>query len=235
MPDPVERPLAVQAPAPMSVAEPVPAAIPVAEPVQPPEEPALIPPASENNPPLKDVLLEALKSSIKKKYTVDAGDSLGAIAKRNHVTLEMLKSVNNLKSDRIRVGQKLMIPAAHLRITIDKSQNRLRLFNGEALVRTYPVATGDRGVTEAGSYKVVTRLIQPTWYWQGYAVTPDDPDYPLGTRWLGLSRQGYGIHGTNEPESIGKQASHGCIRMYNVDVEELFDVVPIGTPVKIAE
>ena len=97
------------------------------------------------------------------------------------------------------------------------------------------MATGDQGVTPVGSYTIANRLIGPTWYWEGREYKADDPDYPLGSRWMGLSRKGYGIHGTNEPELIGQQVSHGCIRMLNEDVEELFDVVSIGTPVSITD
>lgn len=189
--------------------------------------------------PLKDVLLAALASSAPEKqgppHVVQRGDTLGAIANRYGVTLPMLKWANRLDTDRISPGQRLSIPTAVLHIEIDKSENLLRFFNDLQLVRTYPVATGDQGVTPIGTYTIANRLIGPTWYWQGYAVPPDDPEYPLGSRWLGLSKRGYGIHGTNEPESIGQQISHGCIRMHNADVEELFDVVPVGTGVTIIE
>jgi lipoprotein-anchoring transpeptidase ErfK/SrfK len=186
--------------------------------------------------PLKDLLLAAPASEpTQRTHFVKAGDTLGSIADRYRVTIPMLKGANRLDSDRIRVGQKLRIPAVALRIEIDKSDNVLKLFKNVELVRTYPVATGDQGVTPVGSYTIANRLIGPTWYWQGHAVPADDPEYPLGSRWLGLSRRGYGIHGTNEPESIGKQVSHGCIRMHNEDVEELFDVVAIGTGVTIVE
>ncbi len=219
------------------------AAVPAFVPAQqieqptPPSEPAHDVKADERRTPLKEVLLATIESSDREKqrHVVKAGDSLAVIAKRYRVTLEMLKWANRLEKDRIRPGQKLLIPAAALRIDIDKSENLLRLFSAGQLVRTYPVATGNEGVTPTGAYTVANRLIQPTWYWQGYAVPPGDPDYPLGSRWLGLSKRGYGIHGTNEPESIGKQMSHGCIRMHNEDVEELFDVVAVGTAVTIIE
>ena len=223
----------VQAPgdAPATVLAP-----PIAPAAPPAEPPAKVQP-EEIRPPLKDVLLESmgLPGGKKPQYAVKSGDSLGAIADRYRVTLPMLKWANQLKTDRVRAGQKLAIPAAELRIEIDKSENRLRLSNAGRVVRVYPVATGNQGVTPTGDYKVANRLIQPTWYYQGYAIPPGDPDYPLGTRWLGLSKRGYGIHGTNEPESIGKQMSHGCVRMHNKDVEELFDVIPIGTAVSIVE
>lgn len=188
---------------------------------------------------LMDEVLSALASPAHaqhaERHIVQPGDILAAIADQYGVTLPMLKQTNHLDTDHIYPGQPLIIPMVALRIQIDKSENLLTLFNHREPVKTYPVATGDQGVTPVGTYTIANRLIGPTWYWQGYAVPPDDPEYPLGSRWLGLSKRGYGIHGTDEPESIGQQVSHGCIRMHNADVEELFDVVSVGTVVTIIE
>lgn len=218
-------------------AQPEPSVLPPWPPPEPPK-PKIVP-ASEGQTAVKEVLLKSVKASASqgklKEYTVRSGDTLTKIAKQHQITLEMLELANDLDTTVINVGQKLKIPAADLRIEIDKSENRLRLFNDKAEIRKYPVATGDQGVTPTGNYSVANRLIQPTWYWKGHVVPPDDPDYPLGTRWLGLSRKGYGIHGTDQPESIGMQVSKGCIRMFNQDVEELFEVVAVGTPVAIVE
>ena len=79
---------------------------------------------------------------------------------------------------------------------------------------------------------MIQRLPDPTWYGPGRIVPPGKSN-PLGTRWLGLSRKGYGIHGTNAPKSIGKRASHGCIRMRNHDIEELFELVSVGDTVEL--
>jgi lipoprotein-anchoring transpeptidase ErfK/SrfK len=75
-------------------------------------------------------------------------------------------------------------------------------------------------------------VTDPTYYHSG-VVIPPGPDNPVGTRWVGLSQKGYGIHGTNEPGSIGKARSHGCIRMRNRDVEEFFTLVSVGDTVEI--
>ena len=66
-------------------------------------------------------------------------------------------------------------------------------------------------------------------------VPPDSPENILGTRWLGIDKQGYGLHGSVDPTSIGKQVTAGCVRMTNKDVEELFDIVPVGTDVMIVD
>ena len=83
-----------------------------------------------------------------------------------------------------------------------------------------------------GVYQIVNSIADPTWYTKGKIVPPGKCN-PLGTRWLGLSRKGYGIHGTNRPSSIGRNASHGCIRMRNREVEELFKMVAVGEKVEL--
>ena len=87
--------------------------------------------------------------------------------------------------------------------------------------------------TPEGKFKVTTKVPHPVWYHEKKQIPPDSPENLLGTRWLGLDKKGYGIHGTRNPESINEAASHGCVRMYNHDVEELFEWIPVGTPVSI--
>jgi len=108
------------------------------------------------------------------------------------------------------------------RISINLATRRLSYFEGERLANTYPVGVGKYSTpTPTGSYSVVEKVMYPGGM--------------LGSRWMGLSIPGgnYGIHGTNNPPSIGGYVSNGCIRMYNQDVEELFPRVELGTPVEI--
>ena len=87
----------------------------------------------------------------------------------------------------------------------------------------------------AKSHRVVhhrARIPDPTWYTKGRIVPPGKSN-PLGPRWLGLSKKGYGIHGTNNPASIGRSASHGCIRLRNRDIQELFEMVSVGDAVEL--
>ena len=118
-------------------------------------------------------------------------------------------------------------------VWVDKSDNRLTLKEGNAVVKTYVVATGTKNSTPVGSFKVTTMLKDPTWYKPGQVVGPHDERNHLGTRWIGINKKGYGIHGTTEPEKLGQQVSAGCVRMKNRDVEELFSIVKPGTPVII--
>lgn len=129
------------------------------------------------------------------------------------------------------------------RILIDKSVNQLYLYENGQVIRQYPVATGaSAAITPVGTFSIVLKVIDPSWTNPdtGETIPGGDPRNPLGSRWLGLSvgeTRGtkYGIHGTNRPESIGAYITHGCVRMYPQDVEELFDLVPLGTQVTIRE
>ena len=86
-----------------------------------------------------------------------------------------------------------------------------------------------------GSFKIVNRIKNPPWYTKDRVIPSESPENILGSRWLGISKESYGIHGTIDPESVGQQSTDGCIRMINPDVEELFAVVPVGTEVTIVD
>ncbi len=126
-------------------------------------------------------------------------------------------------------------------IVVNRAANSLRLYNGLRLVRTFPVATGQAIYpTPAGHWFIKDKQKDPWWYpptydaWaKGLQPVPPGPSNPLGTRWMGLNIPGVGIHGTDEPTSIGYSESHGCIRMQVPDAEWLFDHVHVGTQVVI--
>ena len=85
-----------------------------------------------------------------------------------------------------------------------------------------------------GEFKITSRIENPPWYRpDGKTIPYGDPENILGTHWLGLNVPGYGIHGTWEPDSIGRQSSAGCIRLLNDDVAELYVMLPVDTPVTI--
>ncbi len=168
-------------------------------------------------------------------YTVKPGDSLYVLARKNHTTVDFIKKINDLKSDDIYPKMKLKIHTAPFSILIDKSKNTLVLYSDGEAVKKYSVATGKKNCTPVGEFKVTDKLVQPTWFKTGAILPPGSPENALGTRWMGFDKPGYGIHGTIEPKSIGTQASEGCIRMLNEDVEELYSIVPAGTKVTIQD
>jgi len=127
-------------------------------------------------------------------------------------------------------------------IVIRRGANSLQLFNGETPVRSFRVATGrSQYPTPTGSFRIVDMQTNPWWrppdsdWAKGLKPIPPGPGNPLGTRWMGLSAPGVGIHGTPDAASIGYSASHGCIRMLIPDATWLFDHVSIGTPVLIVD
>jgi len=124
-------------------------------------------------------------------------------------------------------------PTAPKRIVISLADRKLSLFGGTRLIKTFDVAVGKPSTpSPEGEFFVVRTIVNPAWYGPGRIVGPGKAN-PVGTRWIGLSKKGYGIHGTNEPSSIGKSASHGCIRMRNADVEELFKLIDVGVKVEL--
>ncbi|MBI4436053.1 MAG: L,D-transpeptidase family protein [Candidatus Omnitrophica bacterium] len=181
-----------------------------------------------------DALLSSTDPNVR-TFTIQPGDTLGRIARRFGVTVGLLKRANRLTGDLIRPGQKLRVPEMAFRITIDKSDNVLTLWNGEESVKTYRVATGDNNITPVGTFTIVNKVVDPVWYTTGAVFPPDSPKNILGSRWMGLSEPSYGIHGTTDPLTIGQQVTAGCVRMQNKDVEELFDLIPIGTEVAIVD
>ena len=118
-------------------------------------------------------------------------------------------------------------------VLVSVPDRKLAVLEGGKVIRTFPVAVGASvSPSPSGEFKVVNRIAKPTYYHPG-VVIPGGAGNPIGTRWLGLNRKGYGIHGTNEPRSIGKAASHGCIRLRNRDMEQLFRMVSVGDTVLI--
>lgn len=108
----------------------------------------------------------------------------------------------------------------HYRIIVDLSDRSLYLLDGNTVVRSFPVGIGKMVTkTPKGDYTIINKQAHP--------------DGPFGAFWMGLSKPHYGIHGTNDPSSIGREVSHGCIRMYNEDVLQLSELVPIRTRVTI--
>ena len=129
-------------------------------------------------------------------------------------------------------------PDATVRLVLKRGERRVYVYRGTEQVATYPVAVGREGwETPMGSWQVIDMQEQPTWVhpFTG-AVMPAGPENPLGERWIGFWTNGrsyIGFHGTPTRESVGRAASHGCVRMYNEDVRELYKTVKLGTPVTV--
>ena len=188
---------------------------------------------------LSDLNLEIIFSNAQTPQTVlhdvQPGDSLGKLAKQYNTTVDLIKKSNNINQDVIRVGQKLRIWTAPFNIFVDKSQNSLILKSGDEVIKVYAVSTGINNSTPVGTFKITTKLTDPVWFKSGAIIPPESSENVLGSRWMGFDLAGYGIHGTTEPDKIGQQATAGCVRMLNKDVEEIFTLVPAGTQVTIVD
>jgi len=131
--------------------------------------------------------------------------------------------------------EKAAAPASHeQKIVINLAARSLALMRDNAKYRLYPIGPGTAETpTPTGFYKILSKDVNPTWTSPSSGVSiPSGPDNPLGYRWMQFQGN-YGIHGTNKPDSVGHYVSNGCVRMHESDVEELFDLVDVGTPVEI--
>ncbi|WP_078554032.1 L,D-transpeptidase family protein [Bacillus alkalicellulosilyticus] len=160
-------------------------------------------------------------------HHVRPGETLWSISEDYRVPFATLVNVNQISDpNMIYVGQAIYIPGLPnpdtipYTIEVSISNRTLTLYENETYVKTYPIAVGRiLHQTPVGDFVVVNRA--------------PNPGGPFGTMWMSLSKKHYGIHGTNDPSSIGKAVSRGCIRMYNNDVEELARTIPNGTAVRI--
>ncbi len=192
-------------------------------------------------------------------YEVQPGDTLYKIAVKLGTSFLAIARANSIKNPNwIFVGQKLVITSRKIiprvldeGVLINIPEYRLYLFHNRELVDIYPIAVGLKTWrTPIGSFKIIHKIQNPTWYMpEGMAkrlgiereIIPPGSLNPLGDLWIGLDMDHVGIHSTNQPMSIGKPLSHGCIRLYPWDAHKLFKMVDLGMlgeiiyePIKIA-
>ncbi len=168
-------------------------------------------------------------------YEVELDDSLDKIARKFHTTVELLREVNKLKKDLIRPHKRLKVITGKFSIHVDVSDRRLTLMLDDHFIKEYLVGVGMYEMTPIGEFKIIDKKENPTWYSEEGVFEYGDPRNILGTRYMKLDKPGYGIHGTTQPETVGEISTKGCLRMYNKDVEEIYKLLPLGTPVIIEE
>jgi hypothetical protein len=118
-------------------------------------------------------------------------------------------------------------------VLVSLVDRKLAVIENGVTLATFQVAVGAHvSPSPTGEFTIISHVANPTYYHRG-TVIPTGKDNPVGTRWIGLSLKGYGIHGTNAPRSIGRAASHGCIRLRNRDMERLFTMLRVGDAVQI--
>lgn len=181
------------------------------------------------------------------EIVVQPGDSLISVRKRALaadpslvVCTGQIARANQLDGEVIHPGAKLRIPLDPVSVLVDLDAHWAFYMAGDEVVAAWPVGVGkESSATRPGTFTVGEKTKEPMWFPQGRKPVPyGDPENPLGTRWIAWNdREGnttrLGFHGTNEPDSIGRDASQGCIRMRTADVEELFEVLPRGATVRV--
>lgn len=171
-------------------------------------------------------------------YQIKSGDSLERIGRGFKVPAGIIMAFNGISDPRrIREGQKLRIPKGPLHAAVSKADFRLDLYavtekGAKVFLKSYPVCHGKDNSTPTGKFLIVNKMKDPEWTDPdtGKKYAKDDPTNPIGDYWMALKGQdaataslnGFGIHGTVEPDSIGKMMSHGCVRLGDKDIAELF-------------
>jgi lipoprotein-anchoring transpeptidase ErfK/SrfK len=178
---------------------------------------------------------------------VEKGDSLINIRKRvieQHpdllVCTGQIERANGLQGSTIQPGQTLRVPTTRAHVLVDLDAHWVFYMLGDVVAAAWEAGIGKSGSeTRPGQYTVGEKRTEPMWFPPGKEPVPfGDPANPLGTRWISWlnpdgSASRLGFHGTNEPDSIGKDRSEGCIRLRNVDVEELFEILPKGASITV--
>ena len=166
-------------------------------------------------------------------YVVQPEDQFAKFAKTYDVPWQYLAKLNRVDPQRIRPGQKLKVIRGPFSAVVELSRFELTVHAHGYFVRRYDVGIGKQGSSPVGKHTVHDKVVNPQYTDpEGRVIDAEDPDNPLGERWIDLG-DGYGIHGTIEPDSIGKAQSRGCIRLRNEDVEDLFDLLSVGSDVVI--
>ncbi len=166
-------------------------------------------------------------------YVVKSNDQFAVFARRYNVPWEYLAKLNHVDPKKIQPGQQLKVIKGPFSAIVELNGFLLTLHAYGYYVRSYPIGIGKDGATPLGKFTVLKKVKNPQYTDpQGNVIDGGDPNNPLGVRWLDLGNS-YGIHGTIAPNSIGKAESRGCLRLRNEDVEEVYDMLAVGSEVTI--
>ena len=175
------------------------------------------------------------------RHTVKSGESLARIARRHKISEHLLAAINNITNKNlIRAGTTIKVIDGPFNAAVDKSDHKLHLYLKDVYLRSFDVALGMDGSTPTGTWKVINHLENPDWVDpNGKRWHANDPKNPIGEFWIGLEglegeavgKVGFGIHGTVEPETIGKDVSLGCVRLAADDIALVYKLLVPGASV----
>ena len=197
-----------------------------------------------NNPELKSTILERIEKNAQviyfapqphflEPYEIQSGDFLQRVAPKYGLNWEYLAALNRVDPRRVRAGQKLKVIKGPFSAFVDLSDFELTVHCHGFFVKRYSIGTGRNSSTPVGKFAVLERITSPQYTDpNGRVIEGGQPTNPLGTHWIDLG-DSYGIHGTIEPNSIGKAESAGCVRMRNEDVVEVYNFLVKGSEVVI--
>lgn len=178
--------------------------------------------------------------TITELYQVQPGDVLTRVTLKYKIPYQLVERINNVQANRIRAGQSLKMVKGPLHAIVHKGEFRMDVFahgpdSKPVYIRSFPVGLGELDSTPQGSWVLNGKVSNPGWTnpRDNRTYTPDDPANPIGEYWIGLrgtsestqDKRGYGIHGTIEPESIGRMMSMGCIRLRNDDIAMVYQML----------
>ncbi len=192
------------------------------------------------------IIFGSAPTELARYHRVESGELLGSIANKYRVDYESISRVNGINPNRISVGMDLKILVGDVDIIVRKHvadparTPTVTWYVGGRWAREYPACVGDGMKTPAGTYTFTLKERDPSWTnpLNGQLLPNNHPDNILGSRWMamkGMNTQGLGIHGTTVDDSIPGYTSAGCVRLHNVDVEELFSFARIGGRVTIVD
>lgn len=166
-------------------------------------------------------------------YTIRAGDSLGRIAPRYGIGWRYLARLNRTSPEKIRAGQRLKVVRGPFSVDVDLGQLQMVVRSGRQYVCRFSIGIGRDNSTPRGRFRVLRKTPRPQYTDpEGRVIAAGAPENPLGDFWIDLG-ESYGIHGTNNPSSIGRARSRGCIRLLNRDIERLYGMLVTGSEVVI--
>ncbi len=165
-------------------------------------------------------------------YIVQPGDTLQSIAESFQVPWQLVAKINGVAPNQLPVGTELKVVPGPFDAVVDLDEFLLTLYIQGRYAGRFRIGIGQENSTPVGEYTVQQKLENPVYYGPDQQIAADDPNNPLGERWIDLGN-GLGIHGTNNPESIGKSESRGCVRLSPADVADVYDILSVGSRVVI--